>query len=155
MDEREVRAAGTELARVEPEAGTAEVSFPGVAAVPPQQLRVVAAPAAGLVEAMLVAADERVSAGQPIAQLRSTELVEVQRAFLEALTRDTLAREKVFRDEALFRERIIAERRLLTTRAEAEAARATLDERRQMLSLLGMAEGDSVPCASAGRSLRP
>lgn len=142
MEDRELRAAGIELARVQPEAGATDVSFPGVAAVPPHQLRVVAAPAAGLVEAMLVNPDERVSAGQPLARLRSTDLMEAQRAFLEALTRDGLARNKLWRDEELFRQRIIAERRLIVTRAEAEAARATLDERRQMISLLGMPEAD-------------
>ena len=154
MDEREVRAAGIDLARVEPEAGTTEVAFPGVAAVPPHQLRIVAAPAAGLVEAMLVAPDERVAAGQPMAHLRSTELVEAQRAFLEAQTRDTLAREKLSRDEGLFRERVIAERRLLITRAEAEAARATLDERRQLLSLFGMSE-DALRALRERREIAP
>ncbi|TCZ53413.1 efflux RND transporter periplasmic adaptor subunit [Roseicella aquatilis] len=142
MEERELRAAGIELAPVQPEPGTTDISLPGVAAVPPHQLRIVAAPAAGLVEAMLAAPDERVAAGQPLARLRSNELVEAQRAFLEALTRDALARNKLWRDEALLRERIIAERRVLTTRAEAEAARATLDERRQLLALLGMAQAD-------------
>lgn len=142
MEERELRAAGIELARVQPETGTTDLSLPGIAAVPPHQLRVVAAPAAGLVEAMLVAPDEQVFAKQPLARLRSNELVEAQRAYLEALTRDNLARNKLWRDEALLRERIIAERRVLTTRAEAEAASATLNERRQLLALLGMPEAD-------------
>jgi hypothetical protein len=51
-----------------------------------------------------------------------------------------LAAEKLRRDEQLFREHIIAERRLIVTRAEAGQARATLDERAQILALAGMTE---------------
>lgn len=143
MDERQMRAAGIELARVEPEAGTAQTVLPGTVVVPPQQLLVVAAPAAGLVEAVLVGPNEAVRAGQPIARLRSTDLLETQRTYLQALAAEQLAEERLKRDEQLARERIIAERRLLTTRAEYEYARTTLAEREQMLTLLGMAEEDA------------
>lgn len=142
MEERQIRAAGIELARVEPESGPAEISLPGQVVIPPTQLRVVAAPAAGLIEAIYVAPDERVRAGQAIARLRSTELVEAQRLFLQATTGHELAQEKLRRDEQLFRERVIAERRLIVTRSEAQAAAAGLDEREQMLGLLGMTDAE-------------
>lgn len=142
MDERQIRAAGIELARVEAESGPAEISLPGQVVIPPSQMRIVAAPAAGLVEALFVAPDERVRAGQAVARLRSTELVEAQRLFLHAATTHELAGEKLRRDEQLFRERVIAERRLIVTRAEAQAAAAGLDEREQMLGLLGLSDAD-------------
>jgi RND family efflux transporter MFP subunit len=140
MEERQVRAAGIELGRVEAEQGVPELLLPGTVVVPPNQLRVVAAPAGGLVEALYIPPDQPVRAGQPIARLRSTELIEAQRSYLEALANSGLAAERLRRDEQLFRERIIAERRLLTTRAEAAAAAAILSEREQMLGLLGMGE---------------
>ena len=142
IGERQIRAAGIELARVEPEAGTAEAVLPGTVSVPPHQLRMVAAPAAGLLEVVLVAPNETVRAGQPLARLRSTDLLEAQRQYLQALSAEQLARERLRRDEQMYRERIIAERRLLTTSADFEFARATLEEREQMLALLGMAEED-------------
>lgn len=142
LDDRQVRAAGIEVGRVEPEAGATEVQFPGQVVVPPQQLRIVAAPAAGLIEALTVAPDERVREGQVVARLRSTDLVEAQRLYLQAVTADLLAQESLRRDEQLFRERIIAERRVLTTRAEAAAAAASRDERGQTLTLLGMHTAD-------------
>jgi membrane fusion protein, heavy metal efflux system len=140
LDERQMRFAGIELGRVEAESGSSDIILPGTVAVPPQGLRVVAAPVGGLVESMEVAPDETVRAGQPIARLRSTELLEAQRLFLEALGAEALAAEKLRRDEALFRDRVIAERRLLTTRADHVFARTTLQEREQMLALLGMTE---------------
>ncbi len=142
MDDRQMRVGGIELARVEPEAGAAEILLPGVVAVPPHQLRVVAAPVGGLLESMEVAPDEYVVAGQLMARVRSTELLEAQRLFLAALGIEALARQTLARDEALFRDRVIAERRLLVTRADHGYARTTLVEREQMLALLGMAEAD-------------
>jgi cobalt-zinc-cadmium efflux system membrane fusion protein len=144
LTEEQIHAAGVETQPVEAESGVGEIVVPGVVAVPPQQLRIVAAPAAGLVETLLVAPDEDVKEGDPIATLKSSELVEAQRAFLHAMSEANLAGEKLRRDEQLFKERIIAERRLIVTRAEAAQARATLDERAQILTLAGMAESEIV-----------
>lgn len=151
MDERQIRAGGIEFGRPEAETGPAELTLPGAVAVPPGQLRIIAAPAAGLVESLFVAPDERVRAGQPVARLRSSELVEAQRLFLEATTLSDLAGEKLRRDEQLHRERVIAERRLIVTRAEAIAAAATLDERTQLLGLLGMSDQEVAELARSRR----
>ncbi|WP_187830137.1 efflux RND transporter periplasmic adaptor subunit [Siccirubricoccus phaeus] len=140
LDERQQRAAGIDVVRAQAEAGTTQTSLPGTVSVPPRQLRVVAAPAAGLLEAVLVAPNEPVQEGQAIARLRSTELLEAQRLYLQALSAEQLAAERLRRDEQLFRERIIAERRLITTRADHEFARTTLQEREQFLVLVGMSE---------------
>src|SRR5918994_5784813 len=142
IDARQIRAAGIEVSRVEPEGGTAQTVLPGTVIVPPQQLQVVAAPAAGLIESVLVGPNETVQAGQPIARLRSTDLLEAQRTYLQALSAEQLAQQRLERDEQMFRERIIAERRLLTTRADYAYALTTMQEREQMLALLGMAEAD-------------
>jgi membrane fusion protein, heavy metal efflux system len=140
LTEEQIHAAGIETQPVETEVGVGEIVVPGVVSVPPQQLRIVAAPAAGLVETLLVAPDEDVKEGDPIATLKSSELVEAQRAFLHAMSDADLMAEKLRRDEQLFKEKIIAERRLIVTRAEASQARATLDERGQILALAGMTD---------------
>lgn len=142
LDERQIRAAGIETQAVTQEPAISELIVPGTVAVPPQQTRIVATPAAGLIEAFLVAPDEDVTKGDPIAQLNSSGLIEAQRAFLEAEGQDALAREKLRRDEQLFKERIIAERRLLVTRSEAVLARSNFDERSQLLALHGMNEAE-------------
>ena len=142
LEERQIRAAGIETQAIEQESGAGELVVPGVVVVPPQQLRMVAAPAAGLVEMLLVAVDEEVKDGDPIARLRSSDLVEAQRAFLQADADANLAEEKLRRDEQLFKERIIAERRLLVTRAEAVQARSIVRERSELLALVGMTEAE-------------
>lgn len=142
LREEDIRAAGIETHPIEKGSGSDELVVPGTVTVPPQQLRMVAAPAAGLIETLLVSPDEDVKEGDPIATLKSSELVEAQRAFLQAAADSALAAEKLRRDEQLHKERIIAERRLLVTRAEATQARAVLEERSQLLSLAGMTEKD-------------
>ena len=92
IDDRQIRAAGIELARVEPEGGTAQTVLPGTVIVPPQQLLVVAAPAAGLIESVLVGPNETVRAGQPIARLRSTDLLEAQRTYPPGARRPSSSR---------------------------------------------------------------
>ena len=142
VDERQIRAAGIETQPVIQESAVSELIVPGTVAVPPQQTRMVATPAAGLIESLMVAPDEEVRQGDPIAQLNSSGLIEAQRAFLEAEAQESLAKEKLRRDEQLFRERIIAERRLLVTRSEAMLARSNLDERSQLLALHGMSDAE-------------
>ncbi len=82
IDERGIRAAGITTAGVDRESGGTDISLPGTVAIPQQQIRVVAASAGGLIEELMVAADEPVQAGQPIAKLRSPAIVEAQRQFL-------------------------------------------------------------------------
>jgi len=142
ISQDQVRAAGIETEPIEPATGINEIVVPGVVTVPPQQLRIVAAPAAGLVETLLVSPDELIREGDPIATLKSPDLVEQERAFLHALSEANLASEKLRRDEQLFKEHIIAERRVIVTRAETSQALSALDERSQILTLSGMSEQD-------------
>jgi membrane fusion protein, heavy metal efflux system len=152
LQDQQIRAAGIETQPLTQEAGGAELIVPGSVAVPPQQLRMVATPAAGLIESFMVAPDEDVRQGEPIAQLNSSDLVEAQRAFLEAAAQAALAQEKLRRDEQLYKERIIAERRLLVTRAENVLARSALDERSQLLALHGMSD-DEIATLRANRRI--
>jgi membrane fusion protein, heavy metal efflux system len=140
LTEQAIEAAGIETKPIEKSSGSDELVVPGTVTVPPQQMHMVAAPAAGLVETLLVSPDEEVKEGDAIATLKSSELIESQRAFLQAAADAALAGEKLRRDEQLYKERIIAERRLLVTRAEATQARALLDARAQQLALDGMSE---------------
>lgn len=142
MDEREIRTAGIGTAPIEAERGETELSLPGSVAIPPSQLRVVAAPANGLVEAILVATDENVTAGQAIARLRSPDLVEAQRQFLAALADEALAADRLRRTRTLWEGRVTPERELRVVETEAVNAKSRLDERLQILSLMEMSDAD-------------
>jgi RND family efflux transporter MFP subunit len=104
-------------------------------------LRVVAAPLAGMVEQVTVAAGDTVKAGQVLARLASPQLLELQRNNAVARSQSDLASRSLKRDEALFAEGIIAESRLAATRAGAQEAGA---QARQSAGALQMAGGDGV-----------
>lgn len=115
--------------------------LPGEIVVPVGQERVVSAPQAGLITALNVAAGQQVRRGQMLATLSSPELVALQRDYLQGKTQQKLARNMLERDRELYREGIIAERRLLSTQSSHEELAVNLEQRRQALRLSGMGEG--------------
>lgn len=108
--------------------------------VPNNQLHVVSTPLPGLIESVLVAVNERVRRGQPLARMQSTALAEAQRSFLQAGTQTELARANLDRDQKLAADGLIAESRLMSTQAMHVQAVALLAERRNALRLAGMSD---------------
>lgn len=108
--------------------------------VPNRQMYVVSAPLPALVERIEVAANASVRAGQVLARLQSPMLAELQRSYLQSSVQARLAADKLQRDEALFRDGIIAESRLRASRGQQAEAGAALAERRQALRMAGVPE---------------
>ena len=142
LDERALRAAGAGFVSIERERGETELSFPGTVVVPPSQLRVVAAPVAGLIEAVEAAPDELVEPGQTILRMRSPELVLAQREYISAFSDATLATDRLRRAEALFAARALPERDLRVAENEARTTSYRADERMHALKLMGMSDGE-------------
>lgn len=123
---------GIALTVARPSAGAWQ-TYPGEIVIPPAQQRVVAAPAAGLIEALSVSVGDTVRAGQPLVRLRSMQSQELQRDVLQSGSQLDLAQRQLARDEALFREGLIPQSRLEAARAQARQAQALADERRSAL----------------------
>jgi cobalt-zinc-cadmium efflux system membrane fusion protein len=129
---------GITLGRVEAVDAYVTDRMPARVVIPPQQARVVAASRGGLVTALHAAQGDEVRAGSALANIESPEMVGLQRELLQAATQLRLAETERKRDVQLFKEGIIAERRLLETRSRYEEAASLMDERRQVLGLAGM-----------------
>lgn len=142
IDERGQRAAGITTAAVEADSLGQDVSFPGTVVVPPHQSSVVASPAAGIVETILVSQDEPVKAGQVIARLRSPQVVEAQHLYLAALTDEKLAADRLRRTETLFKLKAMSEVQYVMAQGEHAHAQARGDERLQILQLMGVSAAD-------------
>lgn len=136
----QLKTLGIAVAPLEPAAMVLSSRFPARVVIPPAQERVVSATQSGLVEALLAAVGDKVSKGQALATLRSTELVTEQGGYLQALTQVRLAKSDLARDEQLFKDGIIAERRYLTTKSRHEELASALNQHRQTLRLAGMDE---------------
>jgi len=133
-------ALGIRVAPVEPTAQSWSIPYPARVVVPNAQLRVVTAPQSGLLETLLVAEGEKVKKGQPLAVIQSPQLLGQQRDYLTALSRLDLARADWQRDEQLYKEGIIAQRRYLESLARYRQAKTEVEQSRQALALAGMDE---------------
>lgn len=154
IDERALRAAGIGFVPIERERGATDLNFPGTVVVPPSQMRVVAAPVEGLIEAVEVAPDELVSAGQTIIWIRSPALVEAQREFISADADAALAQDRLDRSEKLFAARALPERDLRVTENLARTTAYRAEERRHALKLMGMTEQE-IETLQKTRDFRP
>lgn len=142
------RALGIEIRAVSAGGGAAS-ALPALVVVPNEQLRVVAAPLAGMVSQLLVAPGESVKKGQPLARLASPALLQAEREYLQAVQQAQLANQTATRDAALLEEGIIALARAQASRSAQQQATAALAERREVLRLAGVPDA---ALASLGKS---
>ncbi|WP_298288076.1 efflux RND transporter periplasmic adaptor subunit [Thiomonas sp.] len=127
-------ALGVRLAPVQP-AAAAQIDLPARVTVPPTQQAVVAAPAAAMVVRLLVNPGETVKPGQPLAELSSAQIAQLQRERSEAQSRLDLAQQQLQRDTLLVEEGIVPTARLEAARAQSRQAQALLAERDLALKL--------------------
>lgn len=121
-------ALGVRLQAVQP-AGAVVFELPAQVTVPAANQAVVAAPAPGVVEKLLVSTGDAVRKGQVLAELRSAELAQLQRDRAQAQTQLDLARKQAQREETLVHEGIVPAARLDAARAQQAQAQAALAER--------------------------
>ena len=147
--------AGVVFAAVKP-ASTAGVGvrLAGSVVYPPNRIEIVSAPAAGVVQAVLVNSLEHVKAMQALARLHSPQLLEWQRDYVQLAAQLELATKKTERDENLFKEGIIAASRLQDTRNQLAQAQVAVQERAQMLKLAGMRQ-DAIATLASQHGLNP
>jgi membrane fusion protein, heavy metal efflux system len=108
--------------------------------LPPNQQRIITAPQQGLIDALNVAIGQEVKKGQVLAHIASSDMVSIQSDYLQTLTKKNLASSALKRDEGLFKDGIIAQRRYLETKSSYEELSAALAEKQQNLMLSGMSQ---------------
>jgi len=145
---------GVTTAPLVPAGSVAGQTLPGRVMLPPEQARVLSAPQSGLVVSLDASSGDRVHKGQALAHLDSPDWLEMQRAYLQTYSRARLARAQLNRDETLFKEGIIALRRLEETRAAHAEAVAALQERRHALTLAGL-DARAIASLERTRHLNP
>lgn len=136
----QMRTLGISVSGLAPANPVMSNQLPGEIVVPVGQERIVSAPQGGLLDTVYVAAGQSVKRGQVLAHLSSPDLVVLQRDYLQSQTQQRLAKNMLERDQALFSDGIIAERRLLSTQSNHDELVVTLAQRRQTLKLSGMNE---------------
>jgi len=129
---------GITLVKVAPATTLMTDRVPAQVVIPPEQERVVSSPQAGLITSLRAALGDDVKRNDVLALLESPDLIALERDYLQGLSALQLGEADLKRDEQLFNEGIIAERRYLETNSRYQQARATVEERRQALLLAGL-----------------
>jgi cobalt-zinc-cadmium efflux system membrane fusion protein len=80
--------------------------------------------------------------GQPLAQIRSTALLDLERSLLDAAAAFSVAQARLNRDQALVREGVISRLRWQETKIEFDKAQATLRAAEQTLLASGLSAAD-------------
>jgi cobalt-zinc-cadmium efflux system membrane fusion protein len=140
---------GLRTANLQAAADTGRVTVQGQITLPPQLLRVVSAPAAGLIEQVHVAKGDAVAAKRPLVSLHAPQLVEWQREHRQAVLQEQLARQTAQRDQSLQLEGIVSSARSQASHNQWLIAQAAVKERAQLLQMAG-----TKPDASGGLSGR-
>jgi RND family efflux transporter MFP subunit len=139
ISDAQLAKAGVVFAAINPASVAGEgIRLAGSAVYPPSRIEIVSAPAAGVVQAVLINSMDKVKAGSTLVRLHSPALLEWQREYVQLETQLGLAIKKAERDESLFNDGIIAASRLQETRNQLVQSRVAVQERTQMLQLAGM-----------------
>lgn len=148
LSARQLQTMGIQTAPVTTSSQQSSLGYPAMVVVPPEQLRIVAAPMMGLLTRIWVTTNMQIKAGQPLATLASPSLAEAQGGLVQAAAQAQLARGQLQRDDQLLAEGIIPQSRQQATRAAYLSANAMLTQHRQSLRMLG------VPAATITRMER-
>lgn len=138
ISDAQMRALGIELVTLSRQPDTVGARFPAQVILPPAQESVVSAPVAGLVTQLLVQENQQVRAGTPLLVLSSPQLGEQQLALIQAQNRVQLARSTASRERALFKDGIIAQRRVIEADSAQRDAEAVLQQAKMSLTLTGV-----------------
>lgn len=147
---KQIQALGVRVQAVQGGQTAASMGLPARIDLPPTAQRMVAAPLPGLILTVNKAVGDPVRAGETLATLSSTGLVDAQRQLMLAATRARLARENAARDKHLFDEGVISESRLRMTQAEATIANAEDRAARASLKLYGVSSAVATRVANSG-----
>lgn len=133
----QVAALGVRVEVVTAGAEQSAARYLGTVVVPTGQQRVVAAPLPALIQQLQLSVGETVRAGQLLAVLHSAQGQELQHDAHVSRTQAVLASSVLARDEALFKEGLIALSRVEASRAQAGMALEQQEEREDALRRAG------------------
>ena len=151
VSEKQVQALGIQTAPLQRDGEAVPASFPAQVIVPPGQEQIVSAAAAGLVVQLFVQQNDRVRAGAPLVRIATAELGSQQLQLLQSASRAQLARQTAQREDRLFAEGIIPQRRVQEAHATLKESEAALHQAKAALRLAGMPASTIEHVMSTGR----
>ena len=138
IPQSQIKAFGIQVIPLESKNGELKASFPAEVVIPPNAEQIVSSPVTGMVAEILVLQNQVVSKRAPLMKIASPELGQLQLQLLQANSRATLARQTAKREQQLFDEGIIPQRRIQVAQAELAETAAALNQAKAALRFSGM-----------------
>ncbi len=149
--ETQIQALGIQTVPLQAQTDSVKARFPAQVVVPAKAEQVVSSPLAGLVAQLLVQKNQVVRQGASLVTISSPELGQLQLQLLQATARATLARQTAQREQALFDEGIIPQRRIQESQSALKEAEAALNHAKAALRLSGMPATTIERVAASGK----
>ncbi len=146
----QIQALGIQTVPLQRQADSVRASFPAQVVVPPHAEQVVSSPVPGLVSQLLVRQNQMVRKSELLVRIVSPELGQLQLQLLQASARATLAQQAAQREQQLFDEGIIPQRRVEEAQADLKADEAALKQAKAALRLSGMSAAAIDQVAASG-----
>lgn len=138
VTDKQMQAMGIRLVALVADINTGKAAYPAKVVLPTNSEFVVSAPLNGLVTEVLVEPGQAVKKGQGLVRLDSPDLARLQLDALQAANREKLSRQTLKREEQLFKDGIIPERRWQEADSAYRDASAALSQTRAALLVSGM-----------------
>lgn len=127
------------------------LSLPAQVVAPTNSEQIVSSPVAGLATKIYVEPNQPVKRGAPLLRIVSPEFGNMQLALIQAQSRAKLARVAAKREQALFDEGIIAQRRVQEAQAALSESEATLRNAKATLALMGFSSAEIERVAASAK----
>jgi cobalt-zinc-cadmium efflux system membrane fusion protein len=144
---------GIVFAPVKSGAGGAGSRFPATVINSPESVSTLSAPHAGVIESWLAAPGDRVRAGQALATLRSQEVLQLQQAWMTAVTTQESARFELEKSERLLAEGVVSTQRVNQARRVHEQAAFSQQAAAEPLGRVGFTADGLQAMRKAGEGL--
>ena len=151
INPKQMQALGIQVVVVQRQTDAVLANFPAQVIVPPNSEQIISSPVPGLVLQVLVQANQAVRRGAPLVRLAGPEWGALQLQLLQTATRATLARQVAQREQSLFDEGIIPQRRVQEAQAALQESTAALNQARAALRFSGMPEATINRVAASGK----
>ena len=151
VPDSQVKALDIKTVPLQDKVDAVQASFPAQVVVPPNAEQIVSSPVVGMVAQLLVQQNQAVRLGAPLVRIASPELGQLQLQLLQTTARATLAGQAAKREQALFDEGIIPQRRVQEAQAALSESEAALHQAKAALRLGGMPPATIDQIAASGK----